>query len=80
MTKFNEENKGRRVELVYTGDEYTQLKVGAKGTYELLLIQDHPYENQHFIIWDCGSNLILLEGVDKFKFIEKGMCLKCPKK
>lgn len=79
MTKFNEENSGKRVELIHTNDRNTELKPGDKGTYELLLEQNPPFENQHMIKWDSGSRLILLEGVDKFKFIETGLCLKCPK-
>ena len=71
MTKFNDENEGRRVELIYTGDHYTTLKTGDKGFYKILLEQTPPFENQHLITWDNGSNLILLEGIDKFKFIEK---------
>ncbi len=79
MTKFNEENTGKRVELIHTNDRYTKLKPGDKGTYQILLEQTHPLENQHLIKWDSGSNLILLEGVDTFKFIGKGMCQKCLK-
>ncbi len=70
MTKINTTNAGKRVELVYTEDPYTQLKPGDKGTYQAVLIQNHPFENQHLIKWNNGSRLILLEGVDKFKFIE----------
>ena len=79
MTRIDTENEGKRVELVYSGDRYTKLKAGDKGTYQAVLIQRHPLENQHLIKWDSGSNLILLEGIDKFKFIETGMCMKCPK-
>ena len=80
MTRINTENEGKRVELVYTADRYTELKAGDKGTYQALLIQSYTYGDQHLIKWDSGSRLILLEGVDKFKFIETGMCMKCPKK
>ena len=71
MTTVNLENEGRRVELVYTIDPYTKLKTGDKGFYQMLLIQTRPFENQHLIKWDSGSRLILLQGVDKFKFIEE---------
>ena len=80
MTRIDTENEGKRVELVYTGDSYTKLKTGDKGTYQAKLIQSHPLEHQHLIKWDNGSSLILLEGVDKFKFIKTGMCQKRPKK
>jgi len=63
-------NEGRRVELVYTDDPYTKLKPGDKGTYQFKLVQQ-LIENQHCIKWDSGSNLILLEGKDQFKFIEE---------
>ncbi len=72
MTRIDTENEGKRVELVFTGDIYTKLKPGDKGTYQILLEQTHPLENQHLIKWDNGSSLILLEGVDTFKFIEAG--------
>ena len=72
MTIINLENEGRRVELVYTVDSYTNLREGDKGTYQCLLEQSYPLEHQHLIKWDSGSRLILLEGLDKFKFIEDG--------
>jgi len=69
-TKLDETNKGRRVELVFTDDKYTRLKTGDKGTYQMCLVQPNG-RNQHFIDWDRGSNLMLIEGVDRFKFIER---------
>ena len=74
MTKLNRENEGKRVELVSTNDPYTILKPGDKGTYQCLLEHPRPLGIQHLIYWDNGSRLTMLEGVDKFKFIEKGMC------
>jgi len=64
-----ETDKGRRVELIQTDDPHTELKPGARGTYQFRLKQRPPMEDQHVIKWDEGSSLILLEGVDKFKFI-----------
>ena len=65
---FNEKNKGKRVELIYTSDPYTMLKPGDKGTYQ------YSYKNldklQHSIKWDSGSTLSLINGEDRFKFID----------
>jgi len=70
---LDETDKGRRVELIHTVDGYTKLKPGDKGTYQFKL------KDQHVIKWDEGSSLILLEGVDKFKFIPCELCEdKCP--
>lgn len=67
---IDKRNRGRKVELVYTSDSYTKLKAGSKGTYDLC-IQQPDGRHQHCINWDNGSTLMLLEGVDRFKFIDK---------
>ena len=71
MTTINRENMGKRVELIHTDDPHTNLKPGDRGTYQFVLNQNTPFENQHMISWDNRSNLMLLEGVDKFKFIDE---------
>ena len=71
MTTLDESNKGKRVELIHTDDPYTKLKPGDKGTYQFLLRQTPPMNDQHIIEWDSGSDLMLLEGKDSFKFIEE---------
>lgn len=74
MTSIDKTNKGRRVELVHTNDPYTKLQAGSRGTYEMCIRQEEGGD-QHCIHWDDGSNLMLIEGVDSFKFVDK----KCPK-
>lgn len=69
MTQMDKTNAGRRVELVHTSDPYTNLKPGDQGTYEWVLRQTPPMQDQHCISWDNGSNLSLLGGVDSFKFV-----------
>ena len=71
MTKMNKDNAGRRVELIHTDDRYTKLRPGSRGTYQYCLDQEGAMENQHGIQWDNGSNLSLLEGVDRFKFLDE---------
>jgi hypothetical protein len=63
-------NEGRRVELIQTNDQYTKLRPGDRGTYEMCLKQPDG-QHQHCIKWDSGSTLILLEGVDSFKFVDE---------
>lgn len=69
MTRMDKTNEGRRVELLCTSDTYTDLKPGARGTYEFCMIQTPPMEDQHSIKWDSGSTLMLLEGKDRFRFV-----------
>jgi len=71
MTTLDESLKGKRIELVYCDDPYTELKAGDKGTVEFILRQcDHGIcEDQLFVNWDNGSSLMLLLGRDKFKIL-----------
>lgn len=69
MTGFDKKDAGRRVELVSVRDPYTWMKPGEKGTYVMLNILEDG--SQHIIDWDCGSNLMLIEGVDTFKFLDE---------
>lgn len=60
---------GQRIELMETDDLYTNLKLGSKGTIEL--IHKHSaMENQIWVRWDNGSTLMLLEGKDRYVEIE----------
>jgi hypothetical protein len=68
MTALDRADQGRRVELVSTNDSYTRLKPGAKGTYKMAIVNDDMI--QHCIQWDDGSTLMLVEGVDQFKFLD----------
>jgi len=66
--RLDKTNEGRRVELIHTNDPYTSLRPGDKGTYEMAIVV--PDMTQHCIKWDSGSTLMLIEGIDKFKFID----------
>ena len=70
MTEFDETDKGKRVELIYTNDPYTKLKPGDKGTYEFKVINPPPIGVQHHIRWDSGSGLMMVQG-DRWKFVEE---------
>jgi hypothetical protein len=68
MTEMDYKNKGRRVKLIHTDDQYTELKAGDTGTYQYAIINIDM--TQHAISWDSGSQLMLIEGVDSFEFLE----------
>lgn len=55
---------GKRVELVYTKDQYTKLIPGDTGIVNF--IDDF---GTVFINWDNGSTLGLIPGVDKWKIL-----------
>jgi len=87
-TEIIEDNKGKRVELVFTDDLYTLLKSGDKGIYQNRYIcrddKGNLIQDVHNILWDNGSNLSLVNGKDLFKFViltekemEKVSCGKC---
>jgi len=69
MSAIDRFNNGRRVELVHTDDKWTKLKPGDKGTYEYMIWQPSG-KHQHSIKWDDGSNLMLVQGIDKFRFVD----------
>ena len=52
---------GKRVTLIFTSDEYTRLKPGDKGTINM--VDD---AGTLFVIWDSGSLLGLIPGIDKY--------------
>jgi len=68
MSRIDETNKGKRVNLIHTNDPYTRLKPGIKGTYQNVMLQTDGH--QHSIQWDDGSTLMMIEGVDSFEFLE----------
>ena len=78
MTTINKDNAGKRVELIHTNDPHTKLKPGDRGTYEFELEQSNPFNNQHSIAWDNGSQLMMIQG-DKWKFLKptKRCCRTC---
>jgi hypothetical protein len=51
--------KGQRVRLVYTSDEYTRLRPGELGTVDFI----DSLGTIH-VKWDCGSMLGLVPGAD----------------
>ena len=55
---------GKRVELIYTNDEYTKLQPGTKGIINF--IDD---TGTVFVNWEDGSKLGLIPGVDRWKVI-----------
>ena len=64
---FETNLKGRRIKLIRTDDQYTDLKSGDMGTIELVNVSESPVmESQIFVEWDNGSNLMLLVGVDHY--------------
>lgn len=56
---------GRRVRLVSTTDEWTDLRPGAEGVIEFT---DHPHGTTT-VRWDSGSRLSLLAGIDKWELL-----------
>jgi len=55
---------GRQIELINCTDEYTKLEPGSKG--KITFIDD---AGTVFVDWKNGSNLGLIPGVDKWKYI-----------
>lgn len=69
ITSYSEAKKGKKVEFIKTNAETKYLNPGDTGTYQMSFeIPAMPI--QHLIYWDNGSQRILVEGVDNFKFIE----------
>jgi hypothetical protein len=62
--------RGDRIELIEIHDEFTNLKKGDRGT--VVSYMKTPWELQILIKWDTGSNLMLLEGVDKYRKLTEG--------
>jgi hypothetical protein len=63
--------KGKRIKLIHTNDPYTELKSGDMGTIELInRLESEFIEPQIWVKWDNGSDLMLLEGIDKYEVIQ----------
>ena len=58
---------GRRLELAYCSDPYTQLQPGAKGTVGF--VDDL---GTLFVDWDSGASLGLVPGEDSWKLLPEG--------
>jgi hypothetical protein len=54
--------RGDRIELVHTGDPYTNLKPGDRGTVAMVDSMGTVH-----VRWDNGSNLGLVPGEDAWK-------------
>ncbi len=57
--------KDKRIELISTSDPYTDLKPGDLGTVDFV----DDLGTIH-ITWDNGSQLGLVPGEDRYKFVE----------
>jgi len=68
FSKIDETYAGRRVRLLYTSEKDTTLKPGDEGTY--LFTTVNPGLVEHSIKWDKSDSLVLVNGRDKFEFIE----------
>jgi hypothetical protein len=68
FSKIDETYTGRRVRLLYTDEKNTKLKPGDEGIYLFTTI--NPGLVEHSIKWDNGDPLVLVDGRDKFEFIE----------
>ena len=60
---------GDRVELIFINDTWTRLQKGFKGT--VFKIDDSQSERLIWVNWDNGERLALLEGIDKYKIVNK---------
>ena len=58
---------GDRVELIETNDTWSKIEKGSKGTISKIDIDQELI----WIDWDNGEKLALLEGIDKYKIINK---------
>ena len=55
---------GKQIELVYTDDQYTNLKPGDTGIINFI----DDFGTLH-VNWDNGSSLGLISGVDKWTYV-----------
>jgi hypothetical protein len=60
---------GRRVRLVHTDDEHTTLVPGSLGTARF--INNYGDGSTLFVQWDDGSGLGLIDGVDKWAWLDE---------
>lgn len=56
---------GRRVECIKCGDEFGSVKPGTQGT----IIMGPNSMKQILVDWDDESSLMLIDGVDQYKFL-----------
>jgi len=56
---------GKRIELIFTTDSFTELKPGDRGVIEFVDDIGTVYAN-----WDNGSRIWLVPGEDQFKILK----------
>ena len=56
---------GTKIILSCISDPYTKLKAGSKGTVQF--IDD---AGQIHVLWECGLELALIEGTDRFSILQ----------
>jgi hypothetical protein len=57
--------EGKRIEIIYTSDPYTELKPGDRGVVEFV-----DALGTVFVDWDNNAHLGLIPGEDKWKIID----------
>jgi hypothetical protein len=62
--------KGRRIKLKKTDDKYTRLKTGDLGTINYTFLNLDKVVIS--VIWDSGSSLGLIDGVDSYEILDIG--------
>ena len=62
---MNEKLIGKKIELISTSDPYTNLKPGSQG--KVVFIDGL---GTVFVDWDNGSNLGLVPGEDRYRFLD----------
>jgi len=60
---------GDRVEIITINDTWTKLEKGSKGI--VTKIEQEDDEALIWVKWDNGEKLALINGIDKFKIINK---------
>lgn len=58
---------GDKVELIETDDSWSKLEKGSRG----VVFKIEKDQELIWVEWENGEKLALLEGIDKFKIIDK---------
>ncbi|KKN05102.1 hypothetical protein LCGC14_1090570 [marine sediment metagenome] len=70
IANLHNEHAQKRIASIMEALKKKEAVTGSKGTYEFCLVHK-GMETQHSIKWDDGSSLMLLEGKDRFKFVDE---------
>lgn len=65
-SRFNRSLAGKRVRLIATNDQWTDLRRGATGTIKY----HNDVHGSLSVLWDNGSSLSLLDGIDLWEVID----------